>query len=131
LGQNTAAIAANEVEYGQMWAQDVAAMYGYAGAAKSASQVTSFTLPHQATNQGGLASQGTAVTQAACASAGNAQSTMSAVPSALQSLESFTGLSGFEDFSNVYDLAELGSGLLGNGTGLIGLSGAAGFITNG
>jgi PPE-repeat protein len=129
LGQNTAAIAANEVEYGQMWAQDVAAMYGYAGAAKSASQVTAFTSPQQATNQGGLASQGTAVTQAAGTSAGNAQSTMSAVPSALQSLESSSGLTGFDDFSNVYDLAELGTGLLGNGTGLIGLSGAAGFIT--
>ncbi|HEU4360054.1 MAG TPA: PPE family protein, partial [Mycobacterium sp.] len=30
LGQNTAAIAANEAHYGQMWAQDAAAMYGYA-----------------------------------------------------------------------------------------------------
>jgi PPE-repeat protein len=45
LGQNTAAITANEVDYGQMWAQDVAAMYGYAGAAKSASQVTPCTSP--------------------------------------------------------------------------------------
>jgi PPE-repeat protein len=104
-------------------------MYGYTGAAKSASQVTPFTSPQQATNQGGLANQGTAVTQAAGASAGNAQSTMSAVPSALKSLESSSGLTGFSDFSNVYDLAELGAGLLGNGTGLIGLSGAAGFIT--
>jgi hypothetical protein len=33
------------------------------------------------------------------------------------------------DFSSVYDLAELGSGLLGHGTGLIGLSDAVGFIT--
>jgi len=121
LGQNTSAIAATEVAYGEMWAQDVAAMYAYAGTAKSASQVTPFTQPQQATNQGGLASQS--------AAAGNAQSTMSAVPSALQSLESSTGLTGFSDFSNVYDLASLGSGLLGNGTGLIGLSGAAGFIT--
>jgi PPE-repeat protein len=128
LGQNTAAIAANEVEYGEMWAQDVAAMYGYAGAAKSASQVTPFTSPQQATNQGGLASQGAAVTQAAGTSAGNAQSAMSAVPSALQSLESSTGLTGFDEFSNAYNLASLGSSLLGNGTGLIGLSGAAGFI---
>ncbi|MGA8328109.1 MAG: SHOCT domain-containing protein, partial [Mycobacterium sp.] len=62
-------------------------------------------------------------------SAGSAQSAMSAVPSALQSLESSSGLTGFSDFANVYDLAELGSGLIGNGTGLIGLSGAAGFIT--
>ncbi len=31
LGQNTAAIAATEAQYGEMWAQDAAAMYGYAG----------------------------------------------------------------------------------------------------
>ena len=30
LGQNTPAIAANEAQYGEMWAQDAAAMYGYA-----------------------------------------------------------------------------------------------------
>ena len=30
FGRNTQAIAANEAQYGQMWAQDVAAMYGYA-----------------------------------------------------------------------------------------------------
>jgi PPE-repeat protein len=129
LGQNTSAIAATEVAYGEMWAQDVAAMYGYAGAAKSASQVTPFTSPQQATSQGGLAAQSAAVGQATGTTAGSAQSAMSAVPSALQSLASSSGLTGFSDFSNVYDLAELGSGLLGNGTGLIGLSGAAGFIT--
>ena len=33
VGQNTAAIAANEVAYSEMWAQDVAAMYSYAGQA--------------------------------------------------------------------------------------------------
>ena len=32
LGQNTPAIAANEAHYAEMWAQDAAAMYGYAGA---------------------------------------------------------------------------------------------------
>jgi hypothetical protein len=31
LGQNTPAIAATEAQYGEMWAQDAAAMYGYAG----------------------------------------------------------------------------------------------------
>ena len=30
FGQNTTAIAANEAQYGEMWAQDAAAMYGYA-----------------------------------------------------------------------------------------------------
>ena len=31
LGQNTPAIAATEAHYMEMWAQDAAAMYGYAG----------------------------------------------------------------------------------------------------
>jgi len=30
LGQNTPAIAATEAQYMEMWAQDAAAMYGYA-----------------------------------------------------------------------------------------------------
>lgn len=37
LGQNTAAIAATEAEYSEMWAQDAGAMYGYAGSAAPAS----------------------------------------------------------------------------------------------
>ena len=44
LGQNTPAIAATEAQYMEMWAQDAAAMYGYAGDSQAASQVTS---PHQ------------------------------------------------------------------------------------
>jgi PPE-repeat protein len=38
FGQNTPAIAATEAQYAEMWAQDAAAMYGYAG---SAATVTS------------------------------------------------------------------------------------------
>lgn len=129
LGQNAGAIAANEVAYAEMWAQDVAAMYGYAGAARTASQVTAFAEPQQTTDQNGVAGQTAAAGQAAGTSAGNAQALMSEVPNALQSLESSSGLTGFDEFSNVYNLASLGSGLLGNGVGLIGLSGAAGFIT--
>lgn len=45
LGQNAPAIAATEAQYGEMWAQDAAAMYGYAGSAAAASQVTPFTQP--------------------------------------------------------------------------------------
>jgi PPE-repeat protein len=44
LGQNTAAIFAIELEYIEMWAQDVAAMFGYhAGAASVASALPSIT----------------------------------------------------------------------------------------
>jgi PPE-repeat protein len=91
LGQNTSAIAATEVQYADMWAQDAAAMYGYAGQSATAAQVTPFTSPPQTTNPGGLASQSAGVAQATGTSAGaGAQSTvsqlMSGVPSSLRSL---------------------------------------------
>lgn len=38
FGQNTPAIAATEAHYAEMWAQDAAAMYGYAGSSATASQ---------------------------------------------------------------------------------------------
>ena len=45
FGQNTAAIAATETHYTEMWAQDAAAMYGYAGMSASATTLTPFTPP--------------------------------------------------------------------------------------
>ncbi len=42
LGQNTPAIAATEAQYVEMWAQDAAAMYRYAGASAAATQLTPF-----------------------------------------------------------------------------------------
>ncbi|UQX13503.1 PPE family protein [Candidatus Mycobacterium methanotrophicum] len=91
LGQNTPAIAATEVHYAEMWAQDATGMYGYAGSAAAATQMTPFTAPPQTTNQSGAAAQSAAVAQATGTSAGsNVQSTLSqlvsAVPQALQSL---------------------------------------------
>jgi PPE-repeat protein len=87
LGQNTTAIAANEAQYGQMWAQDAAAMYSYAANSAAASQVTPFTEAPETTNLAGSAVQSTAVTQAAGTAAGNAQGSLSGLISqALQSL---------------------------------------------
>ena len=43
LGQNTAAIAATEAQYGEMWAQDAATMYGYSGASAAAADLPPFT----------------------------------------------------------------------------------------
>ena len=43
LGQNTAAIAATEAQYGEMWAQDAATMYGYSGASAQAAAVPAWT----------------------------------------------------------------------------------------
>ncbi len=70
FGQNTAAIAATEAQYMAMWAQDAAAMYGYAADSSTASMLTSFSGPSQTTNQSGQGDQARAVTR----SAGNATS---------------------------------------------------------
>jgi PPE-repeat protein len=90
FGQNTPAIAATEAQYAEMWAQDAAAMYGYAGAAAVASQLTPFHAPRQATDPAGPSAQSAAVSQAAATSAGTGQSTVSqltsAVPGTVQSL---------------------------------------------
>ena len=53
LGQNTAAIAATELDYAEMWAQDAAAMFGYAGSSAAASVLTPFTPPPPTTNPAG------------------------------------------------------------------------------
>lgn len=89
LGQNTAAIAATEAQYAQMWAQDAAAMFGYAGASAVATTLTPFTEPPQNTNPSGTATQAVAVAQAAAGPSGSAQSTLAqlaAVPNLLQGL---------------------------------------------
>ncbi|OBI23229.1 hypothetical protein A5712_11220 [Mycobacterium sp. E2327] len=70
FGQNFPAIAATEAQYAEMWAQDAVAMYGYAAASATATQLTPFTEPAQATDQGGLAAQAVAVAQAVATPAG-------------------------------------------------------------
>jgi PPE-repeat protein len=53
LGVNTAAIAQTELEYVEMWAQDVAAMLGYqAGAQSMAQALPQFTVPPAALGDG-------------------------------------------------------------------------------
>jgi PPE-repeat protein len=93
IGQNTPAIAANEAMYGQMWAQDAAAMYGYAGSSAAASTVKAFTQPPETSNPAAQATQGSAVTQANGASTGSGvqsqlQQLTSTIPSSLQQLTS-------------------------------------------
>ncbi len=87
LGQNTPAIAATEAQYSEMWAQDAAAMYGYAGASAAATRLTPFNSPPQTTNPSGTEMQAASVDQAAASSAGpSTQSALSNVPNVLQSL---------------------------------------------
>jgi PPE-repeat protein len=69
LGQNSPAIEAIQAEYAEMWAQDAAAMYSYAGASEAASTFTPFTQPLQTTTPGGPAAQAAAVTTGAGAAA--------------------------------------------------------------
>ncbi|HEU0190572.1 MAG TPA: PPE family protein [Mycobacterium sp.] len=52
FGQNTAAIAATEVAYAEMWAQDAAAMFGYSASSTAAVDLTPFNQPPQTTKAG-------------------------------------------------------------------------------
>ena len=70
LGQNTAAIVATEAQYAEMWAQDAAAMYGYAGASSAASTLTPFAAAAESANPAGLGAQAAAVAQAVGSSSG-------------------------------------------------------------
>ena len=91
FGQYTPLIAQLEAQYGQMWAQDAAAMYGYAGQSASAAQVTPFATPTTTSNPAGTATQAAAVSQATGTSAASSSQSIlsqltSSMPSSLQSL---------------------------------------------
>jgi len=94
FGQNTPAIAATEAQYGEMWAQDAAAMYGYAASsAATTAKVMPFTAAPQTASTAGLAAHATAAAQTTGTSAGTGvQSTLSqlisTVQTALQNLAS-------------------------------------------
>jgi PPE-repeat protein len=82
FGQNSAAIAATEVQYAEMWAQDATAMYGYTAASATASDLNTFASPPNTTNSNGAADQSAAVAQAGATQAGStSQSTASQVAS--------------------------------------------------
>jgi PPE-repeat protein len=68
LGQNAAAIAANEAEYAEMWAQDAAAMYAYAAGSAEAATLTGYTDAPQITDVNAAQNQSNAVTKATGAS---------------------------------------------------------------
>ena len=93
IGQNTPAIAANEAMYGEMWAQDAAAMYGYAGSSAAAASVKAFTQAPETSNPAAQATQGSAVAQTNGASTGagvqsQLQQLTSTIPSSLKQLTS-------------------------------------------
>lgn len=90
FGQNSAAIAANEAEYGEMWAQDATAMYQYAANSVAACDVTPFTSAPNVVNPVGVAEQVT--TSAEATISGQVHTALanlvSSVPNALQTLTS-------------------------------------------
>lgn len=85
LGQNIPAIAATEAQYGEMWAQDAGAMYGYAGESAAASTLPPFEPAEPATNPAGPVRQAAAVTQAA-----GSESAHDALPQTLSALAGST-----------------------------------------
>jgi PPE-repeat protein len=93
FGQNTPAIAANEAQYAEMWAQDAAAMNGYASSSSAAAQFTPLTTPQSATNADGVAGQAATVAQAAETPAGTVQSTLSSAVSSTADSSSAGSLS--------------------------------------
>jgi PPE-repeat protein len=93
LGQNTAAIAATEALYAEMWAQDATTMYGYAGTSAVAARLSPFTESPQTVNSGGLIAQARAVSQAVGNSVGTDVAAalprmISSLPTVLEALAS-------------------------------------------
>jgi len=121
LGQNTPAIAATEAHYAEMWAQDAAAMYGYAGSSAAASTLTPFADPPATTTTTGAAAQAATVAQT---TGTGTQSTLSqlvtAVPAALQGLASPASSTSSDLGSGMMNLLNFLTGN-GSGTGMSGI----------
>jgi PPE-repeat protein len=115
LGQNTPAIAATEAHYAEMWAQDAAAMYGYAGSSAAASTLTPFAGAPATTTTTGTAAQAATVVQA---TGTGTQSTLSqlmtAMPAALQGLASPASSMSSGSESGLMSVLDF---LTGNGSG--------------
>lgn len=118
FGQNSPAIAANEAQYGEMWAQDASAMYQYAANSAIASDVTPFTQAPEVTDTGGLASQEVAVANATGMSGSDQaalQSLVQTVPSTLNALSTPSGLASSSLVADTSTSTGLGS-LFDSGT---------------
>jgi PPE-repeat protein len=118
LGQNTPAILANEAQYAAMWAQDAAALYGYAAASASAGTLNPLKSPAPSTNPGGTGAQGAAVSTAG--TQGQLNQLVAGLPNAMQGLGSPAASSTSNGFLN--DLFSSGSniGIYNDAVALIG-----------
>jgi PPE-repeat protein len=90
MGVNTPAIMATEAQYAEMWAQDAAAMYGYAASSASAGTLIPMTPPAPTANPAGPAGQAASVAHAGAASATQAglTQTISSLPNSVAGLAS-------------------------------------------
>ncbi|OBF67991.1 hypothetical protein A5753_02930 [Mycobacterium sp. 852002-51971_SCH5477799-a] len=85
FGQNTPAIAATEAQYMEMWAQDAAAMTGYAVSSATASVLAPFATPPNTAAPEAASNQANAVEQAVAEPAGNTAQTTANATSQLAS----------------------------------------------
>ncbi|CAM3166778.1 PPE family protein [Mycobacterium intermedium] len=90
LGQNTAAIAATEAQYLEMWAQDAAAMYSYSAATAAATQLPQLTPQSTGISMAGLGSQVNA--QVSALNAAAAAQGMGDIPTTLSQMAGLTNL---------------------------------------
>jgi PPE-repeat protein len=141
FGQNAPAIAANEAEYVDMWAQDAAAMYQYAGNSAAVCALTPFTVPPSVVDQSGVARQADAAAAAGMSAAQQSvlQNLMAAVPTALQQITTsastvtWTSIPGLlTDSSTSAQLASILPGyLMAAATPLYGMSSVLGIAQSG
>jgi PPE-repeat protein len=119
LGQNTPAIATTEAHYAEMWAQDAAAMYGYAGSSAAASTLTPFAVPPATTTVSQAAGTGTSAPLSQL---------VTSVPAALQGLASpATSTSAGSGLNGILNWLGLGGSNLTTPAGILNfLSGADG-----
>ncbi|POX98515.1 hypothetical protein C3469_14230 [Mycobacterium kansasii] len=120
FGQNTPAIAANEAQYAQMWAQDATAMNNYAGQSAAATTLTPFAAPAATTSPGGLLGQlaaivNTYITQIVSSTQTQIANFFNAIPTALLSFTTIvTGpnpisglLTAAQDFAGMQNINSL------------------------
>lgn len=111
FGQNTGLIAANEVQYGEMWAQDASAMTSYSTASRAATEMAPFQQPQSDTTSNGTAQQTAAVVNAASSSpsTSSGQSLLEWLGLAPNTNTSTTGLAGLMNFLDGSNGSLLGS----------------------
>lgn len=111
FGQNTGLIAANEVQYGEMWAQDASAMTSYSTASRAATEMTPFQQPQSDTTSGGTVQQAAAVVNAASSSSSTSsgQSLLEWLGLAPNTNTSTTGLAGLMNYLDGSNGSLLGS----------------------